>query len=43
MVVYTPADEVTIAAVASLIAGEGAQVHYCWAEHRRQRATAVSA
>ena len=44
MVVYTPADEVTIAAVASLIAGEGAQVQYpCWAEHRRQQATAVSA
>src|SRR5260370_18666846 len=44
MVVYTPADEVTIAAVASLIAGEGAQVQYpCWAEHRRQQTTAVSA
>ena len=38
MVVYTPADEVTRAAVASLIAGEGADTKYpCWAEHRRQQ------
>ena len=44
MVVCTPADEVTSAAVASLIASEGAQVQYpCWAEHHRQQATAVSA
>jgi transcriptional regulator with XRE-family HTH domain len=35
MVVYTPADEKTAAAVASLIAGEGADARYsCWAAHR---------
>jgi transcriptional regulator with XRE-family HTH domain len=37
MVVYTPADDVTMAAVASLIAGDGADARYpCWAEHRRR-------
>jgi transcriptional regulator with XRE-family HTH domain len=36
MVVYTPADEITRAAVASLIAGEGADARYpCWEAHRR--------
>jgi transcriptional regulator with XRE-family HTH domain len=36
MVVYTPADEVTRAAVASLIAGEGADATYpCLAAHQR--------
>jgi hypothetical protein len=38
MVVYTPADDVTMAAVASLIAGDGADARYpCWAEHRRRQ------
>jgi transcriptional regulator with XRE-family HTH domain len=38
MVVYTPADDVTCAAVAGLIAGEGAEARYpCWEEHRRHR------
>ena len=38
MVVYTPADDVTCAAIASLIAGEGAGARYpCWAEHHRQQ------
>ena len=38
MVVYTPADDVTCAAVASLIEGDGADARYpCWAEHRRHR------
>ncbi len=38
MVVYTPADDVTCAAIASLIAGEGADARYpCWAEHHRQQ------
>jgi hypothetical protein len=36
MVVYTPADEITRAAVASLIAGEGADARYpCWEAHQR--------
>jgi hypothetical protein len=39
MVVYTPADDVTSAAVASLIAGVGADAKYpCWDAHHRQRA-----
>jgi transcriptional regulator with XRE-family HTH domain len=44
MVVYVPADEATSRAVASLIAGEGADAKYeCWPEHRRQReATALA-
>src|SRR5262249_46359013 len=34
MVVYVPADQATSAAVASLIAGDGADARYeCWAEH----------
>src|SRR5215475_1303003 len=38
MVVYTPADDVTSAAVASLIAGEGADMRYpCWDAHHNQR------
>jgi hypothetical protein len=38
MVVYSPADDVTCAAVASLIAGGGADARYpCWAEHRMHR------
>src|SRR5215470_16150300 len=38
MVVYTPADESTSAAVAALIAGEGANVRYpCWFDHGRTR------
>ncbi len=37
MVVYTPADDATCAAVASLIAGDGADARYpCWAAHRGQ-------
>ena len=37
MVVYTPADDATCAAVAGLIAGEGADARYpCWTEHRRE-------
>ncbi len=37
MVVYTPADDVTSAAVASLIGGQGADArHPCWAGHRRE-------
>ncbi len=44
MVVYTPADETTAAALASLIAGEGADARYpCWPEHRRQREAAALA
>jgi transcriptional regulator with XRE-family HTH domain len=43
MVVYAPADEVTRAAVASLIAGEGADARYpCWAEHRGHREEAAA-
>ncbi len=38
MVVYTPADDVTCAAVASLIAGHGADARYpCWDAHRGRR------
>jgi MmyB-like transcription regulator ligand binding domain len=38
MVVYTPADETTRAALASLVAGEGADARYpCWPAHQRQR------
>jgi hypothetical protein len=38
MVVYTPADDASCAAVASLIAGEGADARYpCWYEHHRQQ------
>jgi transcriptional regulator with XRE-family HTH domain len=37
MVVYTPADDATRAAVASLIAGEGSDARYpCWDGHRGQ-------
>ncbi|HUZ56617.1 MAG TPA: helix-turn-helix transcriptional regulator [Streptosporangiaceae bacterium] len=44
MVVYTPADEATTAALASLIAGDGAEARYpCWPEHHRQREAAVLA
>jgi hypothetical protein len=44
MVVYTPADEATAAALASLIAGEGAAARYaCWPEHRRAREAAAAA
>ena len=44
MVVYTPADEATGAALATLIAGQGADARYpCWPEHRRQRETATLA
>ncbi|MDR2986711.1 MAG: helix-turn-helix transcriptional regulator [Nocardiopsaceae bacterium] len=36
MVVYTPADDETCKAVASLIAGEGADMRFpCWPEHHR--------
>jgi hypothetical protein len=43
MVVYTPGDEVTNAAIASLIAGQGADAKYpCWAEHRGQHGEAAS-
>jgi len=36
MVVYTPADEPTRCAAASLIAGEGTEVRFpCWPEHHR--------
>jgi transcriptional regulator with XRE-family HTH domain len=38
MVVYTPADDVTCAAVASLIAGQGADARYpCWSMHRTEQ------
>ena len=38
MVVYTPADDATCTAVASLIAGEGADEKYpCWTEHRSEQ------
>ena len=44
MVVYTPADESTRAAIASLIAGEGADARYpCWAAHPRAREAAGDA
>ena len=37
MVVYTPADEATSEALASLIAGDGADARYpCWPRHHRQ-------
>jgi transcriptional regulator with XRE-family HTH domain len=39
MVVFTPADEATRAAVASLIAGDGASARYpCWPAHQHQPA-----
>jgi transcriptional regulator with XRE-family HTH domain len=38
MVVYTPADDATCAAVASLIAGDGADARYpCWEAHHGQK------
>ena len=44
MVVYVPADEATSRAVASLIAGQGADARYeCWPEHHRQREVAAAA
>jgi hypothetical protein len=44
VVVYTPSDEVTTKALASLIAGEAADARYpCWETHRRERAGAVTA
>ena len=44
MVVYVPTDEATSRAVASLIAGEGAEARFaCWPEHRRQREAAALA
>ena len=44
MIVYTPSDEITRAALASLITGEGAAARYpCWDLHRRPAARAVPA
>ncbi len=44
MVVYTPADDVTCTAVASLIAGQGADARYpCWDAHRGRREEAERA
>ncbi|HEX9065782.1 MAG TPA: helix-turn-helix transcriptional regulator [Streptosporangiaceae bacterium] len=42
LVVYTPSDETTAAALASLIAGDGASARYpCYDRHRRQAAEPV--
>lgn len=44
MIVYTPADETTSAAISALIAGQGADARYpCWPDHRRQREATVLA
>ena len=39
IVVYRPADEVTREAIASLLTGQGIDVHYpCWEFHRQRAA-----
>jgi transcriptional regulator with XRE-family HTH domain len=44
MVVYTPADEETAVAVASLLTGQGTDARYpCWSAHQRREAGAVRA
>ena len=44
MVVYTPVDEPTRAAVASLVAGQGRAARYpCWAAHHPPQSTTAPA
>ena len=44
VVVYTPADEATRAAISGLLAGEGAGQHFpCWDFHQRRRAELAAA